>query len=593
MKRVLFSSRRGGRSARPTVEPLEARALPSGLVTVDVTPGDATNHFSPLRALGAGVDGTPSGTTDQIYTPSNIAKMLQAGHGPLTYRLFTELTGTSWHWNPQGTWSDGANQRGYWTGDAHSSGDIHLSYGYRLPQRGNTHDQGDNAPEDYSQIDDGDPTTYWKSNPYLTSAFTGEPDALHPQWVVVDLGSSQGVDAVHLTWSNPYAVSYQVQYWTGDDAINDPANGTWQDFPQGTVTGGTGGDVVLRVAGTPISVRFVRVLMTASSGTADTHGGGDLRNRVGYALAEIGVGTVPTGGGFTDLVVHVPDPNVQTVIYVSSTDPWSSAGRIADGPDYSEQPGLDLVLGGGLTRGLPATLPAAMLYGTPDDAAAEITYLEGRGYPIARVELGEEPDGQYVLPEDYAALYLQWANALHAVDPNLALGGPVFSADQEVSAWPDAQGDTSWLRRFLNYLSAHGALGELSFMSFEHYPFDPCDTSYARVRDEPGYITNSLATWHNDGLPAGVPVYVTEYNYSYDFSPAAVMPVGALWQAAFLGTFLTDGGSGAFFYQYEPTPLGQNAECGGWGTFSMFITDNTYTAKHKGAEFWSSQVINT
>ena len=36
--------------------------------------------------------------------------------------------------------------------------------------------------------------------------------------------------------------------------------------------------------------------------------------------------------------------------------------------------------------------------------------------------------------------------------------------------WPDAQGRTSWLGRFLDYLRAHGRLQDLAFMSFEHYP---------------------------------------------------------------------------------------------------------------------------
>ena len=50
-----------------------------------------------------------------------------------------------------------------------------------------------------------------------------------------------------------------------------------------------------------------------------------------------------------------------------------------------------------------------MIYNTPEDAAAEIAYLEKRRYPISYVEMGEEPDGQQMQPEDYAALYLQFS----------------------------------------------------------------------------------------------------------------------------------------------------------------------------------------
>ena len=141
--------------------------------------------------------------------------------------------------------------------------------------------------------------------------------------------------------------------------------------------------------------------------------------------------------------------------------------------------GFDLFFTSGLTNNLPAMIPVTMLYGTPDDAAAQIAYIEKRGYPISYIEMGEEPDGKHAMPEDYGALYLQWATAIHKVDPKLKLGGPVFEGvNEDIRVWPDAQGRTSWMGRFVDYLKAHGRLADLAFVSFEHYPFEPCDITW-------------------------------------------------------------------------------------------------------------------
>ena len=61
--------------------------------------------------------------------------------------------------------------------------------------------------------------TYWKSNPYLTSKFTGESDALHPQWVVIDLKSQKSVNAIRIEWAAPFATTYRVEYWVGKDPL--------------------------------------------------------------------------------------------------------------------------------------------------------------------------------------------------------------------------------------------------------------------------------------------------------------------------------------------------------------------------------------
>lgn len=554
-------------------------------VAVDVSTTQVVSVFTPDRALGAGVDAENDGAVAQIYTPSNVAAMLSAGLGPLSYRLYTELSVQDWHWNPRGRWSD-SRREGYWTGDFNAIGFIRDSYGYRLPHRGLTHDQGND--DDYSRLDDGDLSTYWKSNPYLAQPFTGEDDALHPQWALVDLGTLQKVNAIVIHWANPYARRYSVQYWNGPDAIGSPELGNWITFPGGAVTSGRGGTVELHLARTPIDVQFVRLLMNQSSNTCDSHGPSDVRNCVGYAVAELGIGIAASN--FRDTIHHAAS-TTQTVTYVSSVDPWHSAGnRVQD----EEQPGLDAVFRSGLTRNLPAVVPVSLLYGTPDDAVSELRYLERRHDQISKVELGEEPDGQYITPEDYGALYVQWARRIRAFDARLPLGGPVFQGvTQDVPTWPNASGDVSWLHRFLQYLRARGARSALNFMSFEHYPFDACDANpWQDLRSEPDLVRGIMRTWRNDGLPANVPVLITEANFSANAGAPFQDIVGALWFADFAGSFLSSGGQALFLYQYVPEPLQQTiVNCNSWGSYGMFVGSPNYAVRQKTAQYFAAQLI--
>lgn len=155
-------------------------------VQIDAAPSHVANTFSPLRALGTTVDRIPSNTTDIFFRPDQVKQILEAGWGPITYRQNTELFVQAWHWNPKGSWSDPTG-KGYFVGDAKPTEEmIRHSYGYSLPHRGVTRNSGAEF-DGYSRLDDGDLTTYWKSNPYLTKAFTGEEDCAHPQWIVIKL----------------------------------------------------------------------------------------------------------------------------------------------------------------------------------------------------------------------------------------------------------------------------------------------------------------------------------------------------------------------------------------------------------------------
>ncbi|MGB0009592.1 MAG: discoidin domain-containing protein, partial [Candidatus Sulfotelmatobacter sp.] len=450
-------------------------------IQVDITPTHPTNHFRPNETLGAGIDRIPAEAIDSGLTQPNLGRAMASGWQPVSYRNNTELSIEAWHWNPRGTWSE-PGDKGYFTGSAIPTEPIRYSYGYALPHRGFTRNDG-TPNAGFSRITDGDENTYWKSNPYLTERFTGESDSLHPQWVVIDLAQTQQVDSIQIKWGEPYATKFVVQHWTGDDPMHWPTRGVWQTFPLGVIEHSHGGSDILRLNSSPLPIRFVRIMMTESSNTCGTRASADPRDCAGYAIREIYLGTSSADGDFHDILRHTPDQE-QTTTYCSSVDPWHESSDL--GTTHQAQAGFDLFFNSGVTRGLPAMIPVALLYDTPENAVAEIAYLEKRKYPISYVEMGEESDGQYMAPEDYGALYLQWATALHRLDPTLKLGGPSFQGvNQDIETWPDANGEVSWTGRFVDYLKRHGRMGDLAFFSFEHYPYDPCRIPWGSLYDEP------------------------------------------------------------------------------------------------------------
>ena len=176
-----------------------------------------------------------------------------------------------------------------------------------------------------------------------------------------------------------------------------------------------------------------------------------MRDRAGYAVGEVGVGLLDAFGHFRDHVRHSATHARQTLMHVSSTDPWH---RASDLDTRIEQPGLDLVFRGGLTNNLPALVPVGIFYDTPENAAALVRFLKRRGYRADGIELGEEPDGQLVSPEDYGALYARWVRAMRPLDPALRFGGPSFAT---ITPFADEQySEKTWLKRFLAYNNARG-----------------------------------------------------------------------------------------------------------------------------------------
>jgi F5/8 type C domain-containing protein len=552
-----------------------------GTIRVDAAPGHVINSFDPDSALGSSIDVLSRIDINKVFTPHIIQESLSAGWGPLTYRNNTELRMAAWHWNPIGTWSDSTHQSGYFTGSTELKDPIGYILAYALPHRGFA-TSGDRPLA-------GPNLTYWKSNPYLTSKFTGESDALHPQWVVVDLQSEKPVNAVRIVWANPYATRYKVEYWAGTEALNFDLGpkGEWKLFQRGTLDNPRG-NTTLKLSDAPVRARYLRVLMTESSNTCDEHGSSDIRNCVGYAIQHIEAGIINPGGAFNE--VPKPPNERLTTYTVSSIDPWHSAADVNNSGGY-QHTGFDLLFTSGITNNLPAMIPVTMLYGTPEDAAAQIAYIEKRGYNIGYIEMGEEPDGKHAMPEDYAALYLQWATALHKVDPKLKLGGPIFEGvTEDIKVWPDAQGRTSWMGRFIDYLKAHGRLSDLAFVSFEHYPFEPCDITWKTLYTEPQLMKHILQVWRDDGVPKNVPLMVTENHLAAQLTGPMTTIFAALWLADNVGSFFE--GGGAAFYHSPIQPQDIHDTCLGWASWSNFVADEDYNIRGYTSPYFAAHMIN-
>jgi hypothetical protein len=107
---------------------------------------------------------------------------------------------------------------------------------------------------------DGNTGTRW------SSAFSD------PQWLDVDLGSTQSICQVSLNWENAYATAFQIQ--TSTDNTN------WTTIY--STTSGTGGTQTLNVTGTG---RYLRMYGTARA------------TQYGYSLWELGVYGPASGGG--------------------------------------------------------------------------------------------------------------------------------------------------------------------------------------------------------------------------------------------------------------------------------------------------------
>jgi len=197
-----------------------------------------------------------------------------------------------------------------------------------------------------------------------------------------------------------------------------------------------------------------------------------------------------------------------------------------------------------------------------------------------------------VTPEDFGALYLQWARAIHTVDPGLKIGGPSFQEIQPGDEPPaERRGNSAWLARFLRYLRAHDRAKDYAFFSFEWYPFDDtCEGVAPQLARSTKMLTAALQEMQRRGLSRTIPWVISEYGYSAFGARAEISIEGALLNADIVGRFLTLGGDQAFLFGYTPSEVLHDNPCS-VGQNMLFAMDDDGDIRYRFATYFGAQLL--
>jgi hypothetical protein len=132
---------------------------------------------------------------------------------------------------------------------------------------------------------------------------------------------------------------------------------------------------------------------------------------------------------------------------------------------------------------------------------------------------------------------------------------------------------------------------DLAFFSFEHYPYEGCRIPWGSLYDEPQLVNHIMQVWHDHGIPADLPMFITESNLSAAASETFMDLFSGLWLADYIGSFLTAGGNGVYFFHYLPLQMEHGCNDSP-GTFGMLTVDAQYKIQQPLPEFFTSQLIN-
>jgi hypothetical protein len=86
-------------------------------------------------------------------------------------------------------------------------------------------------------------------------------------------------------------------------------------------------------------------------------------------------------------------------------------------------------------------------------------------------------------------------------------------------------------------------------------------------------------------------MFITESNLSSSASETYMDLFSGLWLADYIGSFLTAGGQGVYFFHYLPLPMEHGCNDSP-GTFGMFTVDKNYAIQQPLPQFYVAQLLN-
>ncbi len=241
--------------------------------------------------------------------------------------------------------------------------------------------------------------------------------------------------------------------------------------------------------------------------------------------------------------------------------------------------------------------------GTPQEAAAWVNYANKvKNYGIKYWQIGNETEGTWetggpIPTQDYVRRYIEYYDAMKAVDPSIIITGPVGGGFGDSSNMYDGNGV---VHDFISILSAKGKIDHLNAIDYHWYPnygtasnpYTPASAlaSTSTLDAYPGQLNGWLAA-AGVASPTTVPVLMSEYNVDPSDLNFQVQLGNGLWVADALGHFITDFGNRGFSNLWDTLNGGSGTTSPTGGDLGYLNVKNDAYQYQAHATYWAMQMM--